>query len=71
MENLKIERERMFRTKTAAAIVIQRHMRGLAVRMNMNPEKYATLRASLVKHYTKEELSELVAEAISRSKINL
>lgn len=67
MENLKREREGAFRTRTVAAIVIQRYMRGLAVRMKANPERYASLRASLVTHYTKEELSQLVADAIRRS----
>ena len=70
MENLKLERESAFRIRTIAAIVIQRYMRGLTVRIRMNPEKFASLRASLETHYTMEELSELVADAIRRSGVN-
>lgn len=67
MENLKLEREDAFRTRTTAAVVIQRYMRGLAVRINRSPEKYAALRASLETHYTEEELTDLVDAAIRRA----
>ena len=67
MENLKMERENSFKTKTIAAVKIQRYFRGLAVRMKKEPEKYASLRTSLETHYTKDELSKLVAEAIERA----
>mmetsp|Transcript_3596 Transcript_3596/g.7931 ORF Transcript_3596/g.7931 Transcript_3596/m.7931 type:complete len:197 (+) Transcript_3596:539-1129(+) len=69
MENLKLERESNHRRRTIAAIVIQRNIRGLSVRIKMNPEKYALLRASLEKHYTMEELSDLIGDAIRRSGI--
>ena len=71
MEDLKLKRGSAFRVKTAAAITIQRYMRGLSVRIKMKPEKYATLRASLETHYTKEELSTLVAEVIRRSGVTV
>ena len=67
MENLKLEQESTFLVKSAAAVIVQRYTRGLSVRMKRHPEKYDTLRTSLVTHYTKEDLSELVAQAIRRS----
>ena len=67
MEQLKLERENDFQIRTIAAVDIQRYMRGLAVRIRKNPQKYATLRASLETHYTKEELSKLVTDAIRRA----
>ena len=69
--NLKLERESIHSTKTIAAIAIQRHWRGLTVRKKKNPDKYALLRASLETNYSKEELSELVSEAIRRSGVNV
>lgn len=71
MEDLKQERSKRFQQDTASAIVIQRYTRGLAVRMKRDPKKYASLRASLVIHYTKEEMSELVAKAIARCSVSL
>ena len=71
MENLKLEQERAFLIRSSAAIVIQRYMRGLSVRIKWHPEKYEALRASLVTHFTKEEISELVDQAISRSGVVL
>ena len=71
MENLKVERKSAFRTRTMAAVIIQRYMRGLSVRMKATPEKYALLRASLVTHYNMEELSKLVADAIGRCRVTV
>ena len=73
IKNPKLERESTFRTRTIAAAIIQRYIRGLAVRIEMNHEKYASLRASLETHYTntKEELSKLVYEAIRRAGVTV
>ena len=71
MENLQLERKDSRRARTAAAVVIQRYVRGLAVRTRGNPKKYAGIRASLETHYTVEELSELLDRTIARAGVTV
>ena len=70
-KNLKLKRKGELCARAVPAVVIQRYMRRIAVKISTSWEKYAALQASLETNYTAAELTELVDDAIRRAGVTL
>lgn len=64
MEQLKRERDDRTRIESESALVIQRAMRGYAVRQRMNPEKFNSMRKPF--RYTDKEIRHYLIDATQR-----